>query len=80
VGGSAYRSALVGMLSARAGSAEGGRRLSSFGSLGDHLEQELRADLGQRHIADFIEYGHVAAQPTRQHTLHRIVLPGFDRT
>ena len=69
------------MLSARAGSAEGGTAFEFLPARSAITwNKKLRADFGRRHIADFIEHDHVAAQPTRQHTLHRIVLPGFDRT
>ena len=50
-----------------------------LGAFGDHLEQELGSDVGQRYVADFIEHDHVVARPARQHPFYRIVLPGFDQ-
>lgn len=49
----------------------------SLGPFGDHLKQELGSDVGQRHVADFVEHDHVVAQPACQYSLHRVVLPGF---
>src|SRR5256885_9423148 len=34
----------------------------SFCSFRDHLKQELRADLRQRHVAHFIEHDHVRSE------------------
>ncbi|PYX05397.1 MAG: hypothetical protein DMG88_21730 [Acidobacteria bacterium] len=39
-------------------------------SFRDHLKQELRADLRQRHVAHFIEHDHVIVQPAHQHAFH----------
>ena len=50
----------------------------SLGAFGDHLEQELRSDVGQRHVTThFVEDNHVVAQPACQHSLHRVVLSRF---
>ncbi len=46
----------------------------AFGPFGDDLEQQLGADLGQRHVADFIERDYVVAYPSRQHAAHPVVL------
>ena len=38
----------------------------SLGAFGDHLEQELRSDVGERHVTDFVEHHH-AAVTTHEH-------------
>jgi len=49
------------------------------GSLGDHLKQELRSDVGQRHVTHFIQHDHVVEHPAGQHSSDRVVLPCFDQ-
>ena len=48
-----------------------------LGAFCNHLEQELCPDVGQRHVADFIEHDQVITQPSRQHALYRILPPGL---
>src|SRR6266446_7406801 len=49
-----------------------------LGPFGDDLEQELRADLGQRYVADFIERAQIVTRPARQGATELQLMLGLD--
>jgi hypothetical protein len=52
---------------------------AAFSALGDDLEQELRADFRQWHVADLVDCDKVVARPSRQYAAELQLMLGFDQ-
>ncbi len=50
-----------------------------LGSFGNDLEEELRSQVGHRHIADFVDGDQVIAFPSSQYATQLQLLLGFDQ-
>jgi len=48
-------------------------------SLGHDLEQKLRADFRQRHVADFVDGDQIVSAPARHHSSQLQLVLGFDQ-
>ncbi len=50
-----------------------------LGPLRDHLEEELRADVGRGHVSDLVERDQFVLLPARHQLANLVVLLGFDQ-